>query len=234
MEMSQKAYVLHVRPYTDSRLLIDFLTERSGLVRTVGRSPARRNRSCFQSFQRLDIELQGRSELKSLRFGEPDGARAFILSGKALFCGLYANELMQRLLAFDDACPEIFLFYELTLARLMTADATSGLEAALRDFEFFLLGQLGFGIQFDICADTETPVSASEFYYFEVGVGLRHWVRYPNEQPGREMISGADLLAIACHDFTNERTLKSAKRISRQALQPLLGSKPLVSKELFR
>jgi len=41
-------------------------------------------------------------------------------------------------------------------------------------------------------------------------------------------------LALAAGDFTDPDVLKTAKNISRKALAPLLGSKPLKSRELFR
>lgn len=45
---------------------------------------------------------------------------------------------------------------------------------------------------------------------------------------------GEDLLAFAVLDFSAKSTQQAAKRFTRMALKPYLGSQPLKSRELFQ
>ncbi len=232
MEHLHKAYVLHVRSYTDSRLLVDFFTESAGVVRAVGRAPGKRNRAIFQCFQALDITYMGKSELRTLTSCEVSAETPYLLFGESLYCGLYLNELLQRLLPPEDAYPGLFAFYEAIVAELSKDLLRPQLEAVLRRFEFFLLEQLGFGIPFHVCVESGAEVTQDGSYVFEPGSGLRECV--PTSTSRSEPIPGAHLLAMSRQDYTDGKVLRSAKLISRRALQSLLGPKPLKAKELFR
>ena len=232
-DKSQYAYILHVRPYTDSRLLIDFFSENSGLVRTVGRVPGKRHTAQYQSFQRMHIECWGASSLKMLRSCESAGG-SIVLLGDSLYCGMYINELLQRLLPLEEPCPDLFLFYETAVTQLAHAKSRVEQEAVLRHFEFFLLEYLGFAVIFDLCAETEVQVLPDRLYYFEVGSGIREYTADAATPDTAEVIRGEQLLAMAHHNFTDQEVLRSAKKISRQALRQLLGPRPLKSRELFR
>jgi DNA repair protein RecO (recombination protein O) len=229
----ENAYVLHVRPYTDSRVLIDFLTENTGVIRAVGRAPGKRQRGSLQNFQHLHIRYRGDSALKTLMGCEQESSAPMLLTGDALYCGIYLNELLQRLLMPEDPARELFHFYENTLHRLLEAKTREQLEIVLRQFEFFLLEQLGFSLQFDVCASTGEEIRPEGLYIFEVESGFRE-IQSDRDPRGETGISGGLLLAVARNDWDSAEVLRIAKRLSRQALKHLLGNKPLHSKELFR
>jgi recombinational DNA repair protein (RecF pathway) len=71
-------------------------------------------------------------------------------------------------------------------------------------------------------------------YYFEVGSGIREYTAESAAPGVAGVIRGEQLLAMAHHNFIDQEVLKSAKKISRQALRQLLGPRPLKSRELFR
>lgn len=226
-----KAYILHLRPYTDSRVILEFLTCEQGLVSVVARRPGKRDRAKFEVFQPVNIEFMGSSELKTLRYCEPIAELNTALVGTALFCGLYLNELLQRLLSPGETFVELFYCYETTLQRLRADTQQMDFEAALRKMEFFLLAELGFALDFSASCRTGSAVTPNSVYRYVVGEGfsevegtaLRH----------ETLIPGADLLAIASGVFDDSRVLRTAKMISRKALAPLLDGKPLKSRELF-
>lgn len=228
----QIAYVLHLRPYTDSRVLIDFFAETSGVIRAVGRVPGKRHKGLYQGFQRLHLEYWGSDSLKTLRSCETAG-NATVLLGEALFCGIYINELLQRLLPPEEPFPELFLSYEAAVSHLTQSKSRSERESILRHFEFLLLEYLGFAITFDLCADTEVEVRPDGLYYFEAGAGM-HEYSAASATRDADLIRGEQLLAMARREFTSREVLQSAKKISREALRQVLGPKPLKSKELFR
>jgi len=227
-----RAYVVHLRRYTDSRVILELLTLHSGIVHAVARVPGKRDRAKFEPFHPLSVEFSGASELKTLRVCEQISEAAVHLTGVPLFCGLYLNELMQRLLRPGEPFPEIFSNYESVLHLLSLDAARADIESTLRRMEFFILAQLGFGIDFATCSTSGAEVDAGSLYRFEQGKGFA--LVAPGASVGAsKIIPGAHLLALAKGDLSDTEVLRSAKTISRAALAPLLGAQPLKSRELF-
>ena len=228
-----KAYILHQRPYTDSRVILEFFTCHQGLVHAVARAPGKRDKAKFEVFQPVNVEFSGASELKTLRYCEQIPESTATLSGTSLFCGLYLNELLQRLLSPGEPFTDLFSYYETTLHRLRNGAALTNLESTLRKMEFFLLAQLGFALDFSTCYTTGSPVNPDNTYRYVVGEGFSE-ANGAGSLYSREIrMPGSHLLAIAGGELENPEVLRTAKVISRRALAPLLNGKPLKSRELF-
>ena len=94
--LAQPAFVLHSRAYRESSALVDLLTPQ-GRLRAVLRGARGKAGSLARAFVPLEIELRGRGELKTIGRLESAGI-PLLLTGEALFSGLYLNELLIRLL----------------------------------------------------------------------------------------------------------------------------------------
>ncbi len=225
----QPAYILHTRPYRDTSMLVDFLTPEFGRITAVARGVRSRKtpkRNLLNPFTRLLISFQGKTDLKLLTHFESEGAH-FALTAKHLFSGFYLNELLVRLLPELDAHPEIYSLYEQSLQALT---AQQDLEPVLRVFEFQLLQELGYGIDFETDAKSGEVISAHSHYCLDPSQGV--YCAYA-DVPLNFQFCGAHINAIAQRDFSLPEVKQTAKRISRILLKPLLGSKPLMSRELF-
>ncbi|UVE18784.1 DNA repair protein RecO [Pseudomonas sp. LS44] len=216
------AFVLHSRAYKESSALVDFLTPQ-GRLRAVLRNARGRSGTLARPFVPLDLELRGRGELKNVARLESAGIPN-LLSGEALFSGLYLNELLIRLLPAEDPHPAVFEHYDLTVQALALGRP---LEPLLRAFEWRLLDELGYGFALDRDLQGQ-PVAADGLYRLRSDAGLEPVGQF---QPG--VFHGADLLALANADWSAPGALAAAKRLMRQALAPHLGGRPLVSRELF-
>ncbi len=220
---SQPAFVLHSRSYKESSSLVDLLTPQ-GRLRAVLRGARGKAGSLVRPFIPLELELRGRGELKTVARLETAGIPN-LLSGDALFSGLYLNELLIRLLPAEDAHPELFQHYAATLLLLA---AGQPLEPLLRAFEWRLLEELGYG--FSLGEDLGgRPIDPQGLYRLLPDAGFE---QVSQLQPG--VFSGSDLLAMAATQWNTPGVLAAAKRLMRQALAPHLGGRPLVSRELFR
>ncbi|WP_286807468.1 MULTISPECIES: DNA repair protein RecO [unclassified Marinimicrobium] len=232
----QPAYVLHTRPYRDTSLLLDLLTPDFGRIGAVAKGVRRgksQRRPLLNPFIPILVSLGGRSSLKTLTAVEADGI-GHRLAGLSLYSGFYVNELIVRLLGEQDPNPDLFDDYRWTMNALSTNPADASPEPVLRQFEWRLLDGLGYGISFTEEADTGEPVRADALYRFDPEAGFipTYSSRDPQETP--KLFVGSDLLACAQADFSEPQTLMTAKRLSRLMLHPLLGSKPLKSRDLFR
>lgn len=222
------AYVLHSRPYRDTSALVDLLTLEHGVQRAVWRG-ARKTRGSVtaQPFIPLLVAVAGRGELKTLVQAEAAGSY-LSLKGDALFSGLYLNELLVRLLAPADPQTLIFAAYQRALEELAREEAV---EPILRQFEWLLLEVMGYG--FSLTEDARgAPVQAQANYVWQAEEGLQKLPQMPPDQapPG---LPGAGLLAMAEQDWSSVIALRTAKKLMRQALAVHLGSRPLVSRQLF-
>ncbi|WP_439889307.1 DNA repair protein RecO [Pseudomonas sp. MBLB4123] len=222
LAFSQPAYVLHSRAYRESSALVDLLTPQ-GRLRAVLRGARGKAGTLARPFVPLEAELRGRGELKNVGRLEAAGIPN-LLTGEALFSGLYLNELLIRLLPAEVPHPEIFEHYALTLQALAQGRA---LEPLLRAFEWRLLDELGYGFALDRDRLGQ-PIAAGRLYRLQPDAGLEPVAQL---QPG--VFQGAELLALAGADWAVPGALAAAKRLMRQALAPHLGGRPLVSRELF-
>ncbi|NMH60431.1 DNA repair protein RecO [Alteromonas ponticola] len=225
------ACVLHRRPYRETSYLVDFFTLESGKLSAVAkgvRNTRNDRKSLLQPFQPLRIQVSGKSELKNLT--QIEGAsNAYGLAGFNLFCAMYLNELINRVLQPDLPVSELYEAYQRAVKALtnLSHGASSDAQIVLREFEFDLLAEMGLLADLSATFDTADAITPIDSYLFYPEQGL---TLAPPQHP--RGLSGRHLLAIAERQWSAE-ALRVAKYLNRIALRPLLGNKPLKSRELF-
>lgn len=218
-QIAGRGWLLHSRPYRNSSLLVELFSDIQGRVGAVARGG--RRDPLLQPFRPLQLNLKGRAELKTLQQVEPLGP-ALLLAGEALYCGLYVNELLMRVLHRDDPHPELMPLYEETLGGLSASDVYR--DVLLRNFEFRLLDILGYGFSLSEDAGGQA-VQPGLRYRLVADEGLY--------ATSTAEFSGELLLQMAAGDWQPE-VRRQARDLMRQALAPHLGGRPLASRELFR
>ena len=225
----QPAYILHTRPYRDTSLLIDLLTPDFGRVTAIARGVRKTKtpkRQLLNPFCRLLVCWQGKTDMKLLTSFEADN-QFITLKGNHLYSGFYLNELLVRLLPEMDRHNGLFFAYEQSLKALQIE---VDIEPLLRAFEFRLLDELGYALDFTHDVRSGLPITANAFYECHIQEGF--FAAAP-DMPENLLLKGDALLAIAAGDYSLLSTRQTAKKLSRRVLRPLLGSKPLHSRELF-
>jgi DNA repair protein RecO (recombination protein O) len=222
-------FVLHRRFYRETSYLTDLFTLELGKVSAVARG-VRGNKgdkkSLLQSFQLLLLSVSGKHELRNLNQLEPAGPMLQLV-GHQLFSAMYLNELLNRLLPKEVPHPELFLSYQQSLNWLASGGE---IEPCLRQFELLLLEDMGYGIDLTQEYESGQTVKADVDYCFVLENGIK---RIDVTAQGSNRFSGEALLQVSNHVWT-PNSLQCAKRITRMALSPLLGRKPLKSRELFQ
>lgn len=217
-------YILHSRPYQETSVILDAFTWKTGRLSILAKGAKRRSRqwqACLHPFILLQGQWQGRSDLQTLT--EVSIVQQHRLQGRSMLMGFYVNELMVRLLQKHAPCPEVFERYHWLLQETIT-------EARLRYFEKDLLDLLGYGFSCQYEAETGELIQPGQSYYFQLERGFV----YPSYSKTHDiLVEGDTIEALDRRSLASKQQQRQAKYVLRHALKPLLGSRPLHSRQLF-
>lgn len=218
------AYLLHHRAMKGSSTQVFFITRETGLVRAFCRAGRSKTmRATLQPFTPLWLTIKAKhfgAQVDKVEVASP----AHILQQDNLIAGLYLNELLFKLLKPEGDDIELFGLYEHALKGLTVATTKPQLEICLRQFEFKLLDVLGYGPSFSEEAGTGRAIQADKQYVFVPKEGFNQ---------ANSGISGASILAIGNHAYSDREILRDAKRITRMAIDALLEGDTINTRELY-
>jgi DNA repair protein RecO (recombination protein O) len=234
----QPALVLHVRPYRETSSIVQFFTPSEGRIVGVMKGLRRDNpkRVGLQAFSFGTLAFIPRDGLVTVRGF--DLVHFIALHGEGLYAGFYVLELLSRLLPERQSEQEIFTATMKVLERL---EVREEIEPALREFEMDLLQHLGFGINFSCFGasshNAESAIDALKLYSFNPDDGF---VLVSGAHAGEVRISrnigqllwGHEILAIKDRNFSDLLVRRAAKKLLRDALAPILGDRPLISRTM--
>lgn len=229
---AQPAFVLHTTPFRETSLIVEAFTRDFGRIALLARG-ARRPRSAIRgllmAFQPLELGWAGKGEVLTLMKAEWQGGQP-LLTGQALFCGYYLNELLLHLLPREDAHERLFERYREILARL-GADPTGKVrEADLRCFEKALLQELGYGLTLDH-DNAGRAITATAHYHYRMEQGP---VLLSHAGEAEGAVLGRTLLDLGAEDFSEPRTLAEAKQLMRSLMAYYLSGKEPETRKIFK
>ncbi len=222
----EPAYVLHARSFRETSLIVESLTRAYGRVAVVARgakAPHSRWRNVLQPFRPLLLSWNQKTELGTLTAAD-QVASPPALQGQSLYCGMYLNELLMRLLQRGDPYAEVFERYRQALAELATDVPPQPL---LRVFEKHLLEAIGYAMLLDREFGTGEQIRPQGWYEYKPVCGpvLR-------SGPGAGRVSGSALLALHTESLQAE-VLPELRTLMRAVIGYHLGARPLASLALF-
>lgn len=234
----EPAFVLHAYAYRETSLIVEAFTRshgRVGMVARGARRPRSELRGLLQAFQPLTLSWTGAGELKTLVHAEWRGGLP-LLGGAALLCGFYANELVLKLLAREDAHAELFDDYGEMLAALAADTTAAGQAAVLRRFELQLLAATGYAMNLTHEARSGVPIAADRLYHYGPDHGAQAIAAHVADAAGasRWLVRGATLLALAAGRYPDADTAGEAKRLMRQVLDHRLEARGMASRRIVR
>ena len=222
----EPAYVLHSRSFRETSLIVEAFTREFGRVAVVARgakSARSRWRNVLQPFRPLLLSWNQKSELGTLVAAD-QVASPPALQGESLYCGMYLNELLMRLLHRGDPHIEVFERY-----RHMLYELASDLpvQPLLRVFEKHLLEAIGYAMLLDREYDSGDDVLPQSWYEYKPDMGP-----VLSSGPGKNRVSGAALLSLHAGDLSTGN-LPELRMLMRSVIGYHLGGKPLASLSLF-
>ncbi|MGB4063172.1 MAG: DNA repair protein RecO [Azonexus sp.] len=228
----QPAYVLHSYPFRETSLIVEVFSRDFGRMALLARG-ARRPRSAIRgllmAFQPIEIGWAGKGEVLTLMKAEWLGGQP-LLSGEALFCGYYLNELLMHLLPREDAHEQLFAHYTKMLGRLAADPSGKVREADLRSFEKALLQELGYGLTLNHDS-AGNPIQPEAFYTYRMEQGP---VRLEHEEAASQIVIGKTLLDLDAEDFSDSRSRYESKALMRTLMAYYLAGKELETRKIFK
>ena len=166
-----EAIMLHTRKYRETSLICELFTKKIGRVSVIAKG-ARSKKNKFQYITSpnvlANINFSGRSERRTLTAWEE--ISYFQILGKNLRVLLYLNELIYKLLERENKQEKIFNGV-INLYKTLAASDAKNIELSLREFEYFLICELGYG--FDIFYDDKgSKLEKEKTYYFHPALGF--------------------------------------------------------------
>lgn len=243
MSEEQHAFVLHARPHKENQLLVTLLTELNGKINAliyVGQSKKSTKKGLLQPFLPLSISYKGDSSLKFITRIESTSP-SYSLRKNYLFSGFYLNELLVKLLSNDIDCSELFHQYKKALVQL---DNQEDLSIVLRNFELFLISELGMSFDFSPIHEEHTLFTdengedykekAKGFYYIAEQGFVPAYSNHSSHCYNREHLEAIEKFIISTDKHELGDAKLTFKLLMRQLLNQLLGNKPLNSRALFK
>lgn len=222
----EPAYVLHSRSFRETSLIVEAFTREHGRVAVVARgakSPRSRWRNVLQPFRPLLLGWHQKSDLGTLTAVD-QVASPPPLQGQSLYCGIYLNELLMRLLHRGDPHPEVFERYRHVLSDLASEAPP---QVLLRLFEKHLLEAIGYALLLDREYGSDVEIEPQRWYDYQPQRGP---VAVAGPAQGR--VSGGALLALHGETLGSEY-LPELRVLMRRVIGYHLGDRPLASLSLF-
>ena len=220
-------YLIHHRKYREKSHIVHLFSQEYGRVDGILRqTPA-------PQYQPIRVQATGKSELKNFTQLEILHQPVFF-HGDAFFAGFYLNEIVLRLCPLEEALPQTFRQYQVTLLQLQQlashAQADLFLRQILRQFEHALLQELGYAIDFASDANQQS-IQPLQHYQFQLNDGFMSVAR-----ESKATLDGESIIAmqsyVAGQDFTAVQ-LQLLTKLYRQMISSLLGDRPLKSRQLL-
>ena len=220
-------YLIHHRKYRERSHIVHLFTEEYGRVDGILRQMPP------PQYQPITLQATGKSELKNFTKLEILNHPIFFY-GDAFFSGFYLNEVILRLCPLEEAMPQTFEQYQLTLLQLQQLashkQASLFLRQILRQFEHVLLQELGYAIDFSVDA-SQQDIQVNQHYQFQLNDGF-----LPVSRASRSTLEGALITSMQSYedgqDFSHEQ-LQLLGKLYRQMISSLLGDRPLKSRQLW-
>lgn len=226
MNSNSAGWIIHNIDARESSSRMIIFTKELGLIHASYKGNRNNKKKLIvQPFMSLSIEYVYRYKQYFIQNCELFG-RQFVFSGEILFSALYLNELLSKLLSFDDKNISIYSLYEYSLANLALLQENYdkySLWKILRLFEYQLLADCGYLSSFT--SDITGREIAEQFYYVfspENGFTLAN-----------DGIPGSILLDFSKGKLESLLAQQVIKNIMRKSIDHALGGKILKTRKLW-
>ncbi|MED5430120.1 MAG: DNA repair protein RecO C-terminal domain-containing protein, partial [Pseudomonadota bacterium] len=142
-----------------------------------------------------------------------------------LLCGMYMNELIYKFIPQREPCINLYKLYKDQLSKM--TDSKIEIDERLLKFELLFLKEIGYEIT---VANDGEEINNNKHYYYLHNSGFEE-VR--NKLDLDLSITGEDLKLLINKRVDGINKIKNIRLIIRSIFQRLLGTKKIISYDLF-
>lgn len=227
------AYVLHTRPWRETSLLVDALSQDFGRIALIAKGAKRPHsplRGLLESFTPVALQFTGKLGVKNLTQAHWVQALNPVHPSHAI-PAWYVSELCMRTLGEDDPQPSVFTAYDAAMQALARLPAEQDSQAILRQFEYQLL--MSLGLWPDSTQDAAgNPMQMTLFYTLDRAAG---W-RVVDQGVSDWCLQGAVVQDLVLHNLiaTSSADKLSLRMAMRAMLADALHGAVLSSREVWK
>ncbi len=222
---SENSFIIHSRSYGETSVIFDVITENIGLYSLLGKGiKKKKDFSSLQPFKELKLTFSNKKNLPIL--SKYEIVNTFQVSKNNLILyGMYMNELIYKFIPQREPCISLYKLYKYQLNNM--SDNRVSLDLQLLKFEILFLKEIGYEIT---SAISKEEISDSKNYYYQYDSGFKE---VNNKLDLNLSITGGDLKLLIGNSIHNISKVNSLRSIVRNIFQRLLGTKKIMSYELF-
>jgi DNA repair protein RecO (recombination protein O) len=235
------AYILHTRPWRETSLLVDVLSQDFGRIALIAKGAKRPHsplRGLLEPFAPVSIQFSGKLGIKNLTHAHWVQALNPIHPAHAMQAW-YLSELCLRALGEDDPQPAVFAAYDAAMKALIALPESKDTQTILRQFEVQLL--IALGLWPDASQDAAgQALQAHMRYTLDEATG---WTLTPDYAANNEVwtLSGAQIHALVSNANTSianigedKLSLQTVRIALRALLARALHGKVLSTREVWK
>jgi DNA repair protein RecO (recombination protein O) len=235
------AYILHTRPWRETSLLVDVLSQDFGRIALIAKGAKRSHsplRGLLEPFAPVSIQFSGKLGIKNLTHAHWVQALNPLHPAHAMQAW-YLSELCLRALGEDDPQPAVFSAYDAAIKALIALPESKDTQTILRQFEVQLL--IALGLWPDARQDAAgQALQADSLYTLDEGAG---WLFSPAKiaSNGAWTLSGAQIHALASNTSAtmtsigeDKLSLQTVRIALRALLARALHGKVLSTREVWK
>lgn len=225
----EPSYILHVRPYRETSMLVYALTEQYGVVHMVCRGARKKGHNNLQPFTRMQLSWSGNGDLVSLNKIEHESS-SYTSDFRAQVQCFYMHELIMKLIPSMSPAPELYYLYEESLKAMIKNPLD---ESVLRYFEMQLLAIMGHPLQLKFDYMNDDKISESRVYRYDPDLGATQIADNIHNNKHWNTVTGV-LLSQLENEHLTKANLAQAKIFLRGMMQHYLHGKPLMTRQLLK
>ncbi len=221
--ITDKAFIVHSKPFRETSIIFDFLTRENGLVSTILKgAKKRKDISQLQPARELIINTS-RANLPLLIKYELN--QSYAIKKEHLLLLIYFNELIYRLVPKNQPQKTLFKFYHNYISYMSSTQDDQ--DSIIIGFELLILKNLGYAVTSDV------PLSLIEenhIFYYDKLKGFR---RVSNHYQGNK-ISGKDLKFLMNFDINSITAKKILRNITKDVITNIASPKSIKSFDIIK
>ena len=220
--ITDRAFIIHSRPFGETSIIFDFLTEENGLISAVLKgAKKRKDVSQLQPSRELIISIS-KANLPSLikyELSEP-----YTIKKKYILLIVYFNELIYRLVPKHQPQKTLFNFYHDYISYMSSTDDHQ--DSVIIGFEILLLKNIGYAVT------SEIPIPLIDdnyIFYYDKLQGFKQ----ANDYYQGCKISGKDLKLILNFDINSIQEKGIVRMITKDIIANIANPKTIKSFDII-